>query len=165
MDFYVGANDKRRTSSHEKKKAKGSSPESPVLAMKHPMCSRVMMESHKYVMPLTNRFGRETGIASKKSVVLRDEEEREWEVKVAKRNGAYYMSRGWLYFQRANQVQVGDTCVFTFITPPSPPPPPSEEEAHCLNLILDVQVVRKAKRKRGRPRGSTKLKSKVKAGQ
>ncbi|KAI8542280.1 hypothetical protein RHMOL_Rhmol08G0126800 [Rhododendron molle] len=65
-------------------------------------------------------FARETGMANKKSVKLRNEEGREWTVDLCMRNyrgsyGRIDLGVGWPAFCKENEIVDGDSCLFKFI--------------------------------------------------
>ncbi|XP_058180018.1 putative B3 domain-containing protein At5g66980 [Rhododendron vialii] len=86
----------------------------------HPSFTVVITKYYRSRLTLQKSFARETSMATKKSVKLRNEEGKEWTVDICVRThrtsyGRIDLGVGWPAFCKENEIVDGDSCLFKFI--------------------------------------------------
>ncbi|CAK7340127.1 unnamed protein product [Dovyalis caffra] len=82
----------------------------------HPVFIQVLKDYQKYDMFVPRDIVRETGLAKKKVVVIKDPKGRKWEVGIrpSDKRRHVYLGKGWYELSEANGLVAGDTCVLHF---------------------------------------------------
>lgn len=80
----------------------------------------VIKKHHKSCLTLPMAFARETGMARRSKVLLRNEEGKVWGANICLRTyptsgGRIDLSSGWSAFRKENKIVEGDSCVFEFV--------------------------------------------------
>ncbi|KAH7850921.1 hypothetical protein Vadar_004643 [Vaccinium darrowii] len=80
----------------------------------------VIKKHHRSCLTLPMAFARETGMARKSKVLLRNEEGKVWGANICLRTyrtsgGRIDLSSGWSAFRKENKIVEGDSCVFEFV--------------------------------------------------
>ncbi|KAL1833941.1 hypothetical protein ACET3Z_003592 [Daucus carota] len=75
----------------------------------------LLTEANKIWIPLPLLFVRESGLADKEQIKLRDPDGKKWLVKVINEGKKAALTVGWTRLFVAHRLKRGDTCIFTYV--------------------------------------------------